>query len=274
MALQGVQGKKQTSSGLAPHFKRNLDTNKGNQEAATDTVDYLLPHPIWSKDEVQSVIVTHKEPEERSDKLAYYAVQMTRFGFDTFSGFSFGKRTEAKWLRRIIFLETVAGVPGMVGGMLRHLRSLRRMERDHGWIHTLLEEAENERMHLMTALELKKPSKFFTLAVLGAQGIFVNIFFVAYLISPCFCHRFVGYLEEEAVKTYTMLIQEIDDGTMAEWQNKASPDIATKYWKLQPDAMMRDVILAIRADEAHHRDVNHTLGTLNLTDQNPFPPGK
>lgn len=37
----------------------------------------------------------------------------------------------------------VAGVPGMVGGMLRHLRSLRTMSRDHGWIHTLLEEAEN-----------------------------------------------------------------------------------------------------------------------------------
>ena len=39
-----------------------------------------------------------------------------------------------------------AGVPGMVAGMLRHLHSLRRMERDHGWIHTMLEEAENERM--------------------------------------------------------------------------------------------------------------------------------
>jgi len=42
-------------------------------------------------------------------------------------------------------LETVAGVPGMVGAMARHLRSLRTMTRDHGWIHTLLEEAENER---------------------------------------------------------------------------------------------------------------------------------
>lgn len=33
--------------------------------------------------------------------------------------------------------------------MLRHFRSLRRMERDHGWIGALLEEAENERMHLL-----------------------------------------------------------------------------------------------------------------------------
>ena len=42
------------------------------------------------------------------------------------------------YFRRIIFLETVAGVPGMVAAMTRHLRSLRRMRRDYGWIHTLL----------------------------------------------------------------------------------------------------------------------------------------
>lgn len=70
--------------------------------------------------------------------------------------------------KRILFLETIAGVPGMVAAVLRHLRSLRLMvsgisasptlcpplsgvlqRRDAGWIHTLLEEAENERMHLM-----------------------------------------------------------------------------------------------------------------------------
>lgn len=27
--------------------------------------------------------------------------------------------------------------------MLRHMKSLRNMKRDNGWIHTLLEEAEN-----------------------------------------------------------------------------------------------------------------------------------
>jgi threonyl-tRNA synthetase len=54
------------------------------------------------------------------------------------SGYSWGKLTEADWLRRIIFLETVAGVPGSVAAILRHLHSLRRLKRDHGWIHTLL----------------------------------------------------------------------------------------------------------------------------------------
>ena len=48
-------------------------------------------------------------------------------------------------MNRVVFLESIAGVPGMVGAVLRHLRSLRLMRRDHGWIHTLLEESENER---------------------------------------------------------------------------------------------------------------------------------
>ena len=73
--------------------------------------------------------------------------------------------------------------------MVRHLHSLRRMQRDHGWIHTLLEEAENERMHLMTFLQLKRPGPIFRFAVIFTQTIFTAGFFATYLISPKFCHR-------------------------------------------------------------------------------------
>jgi ubiquinol oxidase len=90
--------------------------------------------------------------------------------------------TEKDWMLRIIFLETIAGVPGMVGGMLRHLRSLRKLEHEGRWIETLLEEAENERMHLMTFMAIKKPKLFTRAMVFGAQGIFCNAFFFAYLM--------------------------------------------------------------------------------------------
>src|SRR5579871_4983414 len=90
--------------------------------------------------------------------------------------------TEKDWLLRIIFLETIAGVPGMVGGMLRHLRSLRKLEKEGRWIETLLEEAENERMHLMTFMAIKKPKLFTRMLIVGAQGIFCNAFFFAYLM--------------------------------------------------------------------------------------------
>lgn len=62
----------------------------------------------------------------------------------------------------------------MAAGMIRHLHSLRRMKRDHGWIHTLLEEAENERMHLLTFMRLKQPGPFFRFSVLVVQGVFFN----------------------------------------------------------------------------------------------------
>lgn len=149
----------------------------------------------------------------------------------------------------------------MVAGMLRHMRSLRRMERDHGWIHTLLEEAENERMHLLTFLELYEAGKPLRAAVLVTQGVFFNAFFFAYLVSPRFCHRFVGYLEEEAVITYTRILSEIDEGKL--FCDTPCPEFAKAYWRLPPNATFRDFIAVVRADEAGHRLVNHTFADMH-----------
>jgi ubiquinol oxidase len=178
--------------------------------------------------------------------MAYAFVRFLRFFADTFFARRYGHRA--------VVLETVAGVPGMVGGSLQHLRALRRMESDHGWIHTLLAEAENERMHLMTFIHITRLTRLERLLILVAQGVFYNFFFLLYLISPKTAHRFVGYLEEEAVHSYTEYLAGVDDGTYA---NVAAPKIAVDYWKLTPDARLREVIIAVRADEAGHRDVNH-----------------
>lgn len=105
---------------------------------SVDTTVYTLPHPIWQGEYVDAVQIVHEPPHNFVDKLAYNTVRLTRFNFDWMSGYSWGKLSEERWLRRIIFLETVAGVPGSVAAILRHLRSLRKMKRDHGWIHTLL----------------------------------------------------------------------------------------------------------------------------------------
>lgn len=52
------------------------------------------------------------------------------------------------------------------------------------------------------------------------QGVFFNAYFLAYLISPRSCHAFVGYLEEEAVKTYTHALHDLDAGRLPEWSQK------------------------------------------------------
>ena len=85
----------------------------------------------------------HYKAKGFSDRVAYGFVKFLRFFADIF----FAKR----YGHRAVVLETVAAVPGMVAGSLQHLHALRRMESDRGWISTLLEEAENERMHLMTS---------------------------------------------------------------------------------------------------------------------------
>jgi len=188
----------------------------------------------------------HYAPRDTRDRIARAFVRFLRLFADTLFANRYGHRA--------VVLETVAAVPGMVGGTLQHLRSLRRMESDHGWIHTLLDEAENERLHLMTFIEITKPSWFERQLVLLAQGVFYNLFFFIYLISPKTAHRIVGYLEEEAVYSYTEYLAGVDNGAYA---NVAAPGIAIDYWKLPPGARLREVIVAVRADEAHHRDVNH-----------------
>jgi len=138
--------------------------------------------------------------------------------------------------------------------MVRHMRSLRRLEDDREWIHTLLSEAENERMHLMTFIEIARPSWFERMIILAAQGVFFTSFFLLYVISARTAHRLVAYFEEEAVYSYTEYLNEVDSGRI---ENVPAPQIAIDYWKLPSDARLRDVIVAVREDEAGHRDVNH-----------------
>jgi ubiquinol oxidase len=188
----------------------------------------------------------HHAPKGVSDRIAYGFTKALRLCADTF----FAKR----YGHRAIVLETVAAVPGMVGATINHLKCLRRMCDDKGWIRTLMDEAENERMHLMTFVEVAHPTLFERLVILGVQWVFYLAFFALYLISAKTAHRVVGYFEEEAVLSYTMYLKEIDEGRSP---NVPAPGIAKRYWNLPDSAMLRDVVLVVRADEAHHRDVNH-----------------
>jgi ubiquinol oxidase len=155
---------------------------------------------------------------------------------------------------RAVVLETVAAVPGMVGGLLQHLKALRHIREDQGWIRELLDEAENERMHLMTFIHIAQPSLLERGIIMVGQAIFFNAYFFLYLFAPKTAHRVVGYLEEEAVVSYTGYLEQVESGKV---ENVPAPQIARGYWKLAPDARLREVIIAVRADEAKHRDVNH-----------------
>ncbi|KAL1639012.1 inducible alternative oxidase 2 [Diplodia intermedia] len=234
-------------------------------------------HPFYTHEQMNAVKIAHREAKTWSDWTALAMTRVLRWGLDLASGYKHAKHgertmTERKYMIRNVFLESVAGVPGMVAAVIRHLHSMRRMKRDNGWIETLLEESYNERMHLLTFLKMAEPGWFMRLMVLGAQGVFFNAMFLSYLISPRICHRFVGYLEEEAVITYTREIEDLDAGKLPGWENMQAPDIAVDYWKMpEGHRSMRDLLLYIRADESKHREVNHTLGNLDQKqDPNPY----
>jgi len=188
------------------------------------------------------------KPKNFSDLFALSMTKFFRFVADTF----FAKR----YGHRAVVLETIAGVPGMVAGMLIHLRSLRKMQTGYGdQIREMLAEAENERMHLMFFIEIAKPNIFERILVILAQGIFMSFYLFMYIFFPKTSHRMIGYFEDEAVKSYTEYLDLVQNGKV---MNIRAPQIAIDYYNLKKDARLSDLIISVRADEMHHADVNHS----------------
>ena len=188
------------------------------------------------------------KPKNFSD---FFALSMTKF-FRLIADTFFAKR----YGHRAVVLETIAGVPGMVAGMLIHLRSLRSMQTGYGeQIREMLAEAENERMHLMFFIEIAKPNAFERILVIAAQGVFMTFYLFMYIFFPKTSHRMIGYFEDEAVKSYTEYLELVENGTV---MNIRAPKIAIDYYGLSKKARLSDLIRSVRADEMHHSEVNHS----------------
>ena len=182
-----------------------------------------------------------------SDSFAYSMTKFFRFIADTF----FAKR----YGHRAVVLETVAGVPGMVAGVWMHFKSLRAMKAGYGeQIREMLDEAENERMHLMFFIEIAKPNSMERFVVLSAQVIFGLFYLFMYVFFTKTAHRMIGYFEDEAVRSYTEYLEIVEAGKV---ENTPAPHIAINYYKLGSDAKLSDLIRCVRADEQHHSEKNH-----------------
>ena len=182
-----------------------------------------------------------------SDSFAKSMTMFFRFIADTF----FAKR----YGHRAVVLETIAGVPGIVAGVWLHAKSLRKMKT--GWgpkIREMMEEAENERMHLMIFIDIAQPTWLERWIVLFAQFIFIIFYTILYIFFPKTAHRMIHYFEEEAVVSYTNYLHMISSG---QTEDVPAPQIAIEYYGLQGDARLSDVIVKVREDEKHHAKVNY-----------------
>lgn len=200
---------------------------------------------LWKKDQ------PHYQPASFGDKSMSALVRFLRVASDLYF--------RDHLLKRAVMLEVIAAIPGIVGGFYHHMSSLRKMQHDH-WIKITMDEAENERMHLMSLMELYQPTALQRFTLLATQAIFFPFYFALYSLSKTSAHRFVGYLEEEAVKTYSHFIEMIDQGKI---KDRSAPNVAIEYWGLPEDATLRDMLLVIRADEADHRLVNHAMSSAH-----------
>ena len=179
----------------------------------------------------------------------WFAKSMTAF-FRFFADAFFARR----YGHRAVVLETVAGVPGMVAGMWVHLKSLRQAKTGYGpLIRELLAEAENERMHLMFFIDIAHPNWLERVLILIAQLVFMAYYLVLYIVSPKTAHKMIHYFEEEAVRSYTSYLEEIEAGRI---EDVIAPQLAIDYYDLPSDAKLSDMILRVRADEQGHADAN------------------
>ena len=65
-----------------------------------------------------------------------------------------------------------------------------------------------------------------------------------------------AYLAEQSVRGYSDYLRRLDDGSE---EILAAPPLAVAYWDLAAGAMVNEMIVAIREDEAIHRDIHHAF---------------
>ena len=188
-----------------------------------------------------------------------FARSMTAF-FRLFADLFFRKR----YGHRALVLETVAGVPGMVAGMMTHLYSLQAFKKGHGTkIHEMLAEAENERKHLMFFMEVIQPWFIERIIIIAAQFIFWHYYLVMFVLFPRTAHRMTGYFEQEAVQSYTNYLELIEG-----WRDRRCPCATDRfidyYSELHEFSKLSDMIKCIRRDEMHHAKVNHAYADGRL----------
>ena len=213
-----------------------------HESVITEALEVVTPHIRSHQEQYR------RRPHNTRDKIAKAIVHISARCADILFRSRYGHRA--------CVLETIAGVPGMVGGLFQHLKSLRLIQDDDGWIKALLDEAENERIHLLIYSEVAKPNIFERLLIMVVQFFFYNIYFFLYLFSPRTAHRVVGYFEEEAIHSYENYLRLVHEGVH---ENIKAIPLSISYWNLQEDARLTDMILATIKDEMIHRDVNHAF---------------
>lgn len=232
-----------------------------------ETKNYRIDHPMWKGKDPSQIEIKHYKPKGVADWIAYGMLNSIIRVFDVLSGFRPGKMNERGWNRHFLFMESISGVPRVTAAFIRHWKSIFYSKHDSGAYHHLIEEEENERMHLFFWTQLGHAGSLVKSAIILYQFFFVFFYGTMYALSPKVGHRFLGYLEENIIRSYTLLLDDIDAGRLPLWKDMQPPKVMLEYYELPETSRIRDLVIEIRADEALHREVHHHLAETPMKEQ-------
>merc|ERR1719210_402220 len=163
-------------------------------------------------------------PGSLSDSAAYGATRFLSCSVDLVSGLSMSR--ERWWMRRLLFLSTLSGAPA------RALEVAEGQQKNLGdkWARTLLTEADKERARLAILMEVRSSGPVARTLLEGGQAILSRSFVAAHFALPRFCKWFAGYVEEEQVKAYTQLLEDIDAGDAPGFADAQASLLACKHY--------------------------------------------
>ncbi len=253
-------------------FSRYVPKDLPPYTIVTDLRPKYTARAAYNLKDIENVLDVKTKPKTFLDYFGYLSVRLFVLPFEdlkkTFSRPR--EEMERNLFRRLVLFESLAGTPGMVAANFLHFRSMRKQFNYSERINTLLEEAENEKVHLFTFLSIYEPSLKNRIEAHVYHYLYRIYFSCLYRLSQKAAHKVIGYIEEEAVHSYTKVLHAIDSEVLTHWKKVPAPQIAREYWKLPEGANMRDVILVIRADEAFHRETNHYFSDLKKGEGNQF----
>jgi len=252
------------------------DSDKFNPDQNKDHHSYTLKNHYWSDEDLLRARNTRKQHEDcskPSDYILYGFLQGLYRTFNFITLFDKKDPSPESVKFRLILLESVAGIPPFIMAGYRHFRSLRELSYDGGRIYTHLEEAENERMHLITCMQVFETTKVTKAAVYAGQAVISPVCWFICVLNPRLLNRLVGYLEEIACETYGTILDKLEDPNsklFKAWNDVPAPPCAINYWHLEKSATWPDTLKRIYADETIHRDVNHIFAKIPIEAPNPL----
>ena len=127
---------------MGTHFRNAtgahpLAIERKRVDPVTESGEWINPthNHVWSDAELDKVLSSQPrhQPENLAERLVNGVLKGAYWTFNSVTGYKAADPTPESVAFRLIYLESIAGVPGMVAAQHRHFRSLRNMDRDYGW---------------------------------------------------------------------------------------------------------------------------------------------